>query len=277
MGEPVNFNRARGSSSLLVRFSVGLAGFIVFSAAMFAQTVDKKAILKQARQSYYSLKSEGLAEFGCTLEPNWDALLAGLKKTDPTAAAAAVRKLNQLHFQMTFVPGSDAKLTHNELSAENATMADGLKQVYSGMEQMTVGFFQTWTAFVLSPSFPEPESDYQLEDLGTTYRLTYKEGAATDVVTTMGKDLVISSLKVNTKEFQSTIWPQFTRTPKGFLLSGYQATYAGATPAETTELHIVIDYQLAGGFQVPKKMNLKGSYGGSPFDVEVAFTNCQAH
>lgn len=271
----MNFNRTRGRKLEMAVLCAGLVVMVMLPATLSAQTADKKEIVKQARQSYYSLKDEGLAEFHCTMEPNWDSLLADLKKTDPEAAARGVQKLNQLRFSVTVTPGSDAKVTHNELSAENAQVAEGLKQVYGGMEQMTVGFFQTWTMFVMTPSLPQVESDYQLDDLGTQHRLTYKDGTA-DVTTTMGKDLVISELKVNTAEFKSTLWPQFTKTTKGFLLSGYQATYLGATAAETTELKVDIAYQLADGLQVPKKLNIKGSYGGSPFDVEVAFTDCHA-
>ncbi len=271
----MNFNRTRGFKLVLAQLCAGLFCLAVFSVTLSAQPVDRKEIVKRARQAYYSLKGEGLAEFHCAMEPNWDTLLADLKKTDPEAATRGVQKLNQLRFSATVTPGGDAKVTHNELSAENAQVAEGLKQVYHGMEQMTVGFFQTWSAFMMTPSLPEVEDDYQLDDLGAQYRLTYKDGAA-DVTTTMGKNLAISELKVNTKEFKSVLSPQFTKTLKGFLLSGYQATYVGATPAETTELQVDIAYQLADGLQVPKQLNLKGSYGGSPFAVEVAFKDCHA-
>lgn len=271
----MNFNRTRGRKLQMAVLCAGLVVMVMFPATLSAQTADKEEIVKQARQSYYSLKGEGLAEFHCAMEPNWDTLLADLKKTDPEAAARGLQKLNQLRFSATVTPGSDAKVTHNEVSADNAQAAEGLKQVYHGMEQMTVGFFQTWSAFMMTPSLPAVDDDYQLEDLGAQYRLTYKEGTA-DVTTTMGKDLAISELKVNTAEFKSTLWPQFTKTAKGFLLSGYQATYLGATAAETTELKVDITHQLADGIQVPKKLNIKGSYGGSPFDVEVAFTDCHA-
>lgn len=238
------------------------------------QKLDRKEILRQARQSYYSLKNEGLAEFQCSVVPNWETLLADQRKKDPSAADAAVRKLNGLLFSVSLGLDGNAKVTHNEIPAENEQVAKGLSQIYSGMEQMTSGFFQTWSAFMISPALPEVDSVFQLEELGPEYRLSYKDGAA-DVVTNLGKDFAISNSRVSTQEFNSTLQPQFKKTARGFLLTGYGATYRGASGADATELQVAIDYQQVDGLQLPQKLDLKGSYGGNPFHVEVQFAGCR--
>jgi len=67
-------------------------------------------------------------------------------------------------------------------------VAEGLSQVYTGMEQMTTGFFQTWSVFTISRALPEAGGDYQLEKTGTDYRLSYKDGTA-DIVTLLDRTL----------------------------------------------------------------------------------------
>jgi hypothetical protein len=248
---------------------------LLMLAVLPAQAADKDVVIRQARAAYYSLNGEGMQQFQCDMAPNWDALLADLRKTDPAGADRAVQKLKELRFSATVPSQGNAKVTHNEISAENKKMADGLTQIYSGMEQMIVGFFQTWSVFVISPGLPEAGSTYQLEEIPSGYRISYKDGAA-DVVTQMNKDFSISSTAVSSKEFDSTLQPLFKQTAKGFLLSGYQATYTGTSAAEKTELQVKVDYQQIDGLQLPKTLDLQGTYGGNPFKVEVAFTGCHA-
>jgi hypothetical protein len=261
------------------RFILGLLATSVLALVLpivsSAQQADKTATLKKARQSYYSLRDEGLNEFQCTMSPNWAFLLSEQRKVDPAGIDSAVQKLQGLHFGLSLGLDGDAKVTHNELTAENEQVASGLKQVYSGMEQMATGFFQTWSAYMMSPALPQPTSEFQLESVGSDYRITYKEGAA-DVTTTMGQDYAISAMRVKTAEFDSTIKPQFKKSPKGLLLTSYQAIYRGATAAEATDLDVTIDYQEINGLQFPQEIVLAGSYGSTPFKAKVNFTSCQA-
>ncbi len=240
-----------------------------------AQSSDKKETLRQARRSYYQLKDEGLLEFQCSMAPNWDALVAEQRKTNPAGADEAVRKLKQLQFGVSMGPDGSVKVTHNDVPAQSDAEAKAHSQIFAGMDQMITGFYQTWSPFMLGPPFPEVDSEYQLEDLGAQYRLSYKEGTA-DVVTSMGKDFAISELKVTTAEFTSSIRPQFTRTAKGFLINAYQADYVSQSAAEETHLRVRMSYQELNGLQLIQKLNLEGTYGGSPYQMEVAFTGCQA-
>jgi hypothetical protein len=251
---------------------------LLFLTAASAQTADqasKKEVINQAHGAYYSLKAKGLAEFQCNLSPNWGALLADTRKTDPAGADRAISTLNQLKFTVSLGTSGSAKVTHTTVAAQNDEMAKGLNQIYGGMEQMLTGFFDTWSPFMVTNPFPDAASDYQLVAQGDQWQLSYKEGNA-DVVTTMGKDFAIRQLKVTTPDFNSTIQPQFTNSAQGFLLTGYQADYFGKTPSETTHLKVSIAYQEVNGVQLPQNLNLGGTYGGSAFQVEVAFFGCQA-
>lgn len=248
---------------------------LFFLPAATARAADKKDVIKRARDAYYSLKSRGMVEFRCSMVPNWEALLQDTRKTDPAAADRAIKTLDQLQFSVSLGTIGRAKVTHTTITPTNSQMAAGLNQIYGGMEQMISGFFDTWSPFMITSPLPEADSDYQLEEQADQWSLSYKEGTAV-VLTTMDKNFAIRELKVSTPEFKSVIQPQFTSTARGFLLSGYQADYRSKSPSETTQLQVRIAYQEVNGLQLPQKLNLGGSYGGSPFGAEVTFSGCQA-
>lgn len=262
----------------MAAFRLGLAlliGTVVSVSVCSAQAVaNKQSVLSQARQSYYNLRSQGLSSFQCNVTPNWELLLQKESQQNPEGVAAAIKTLNQLRFIVNVGADNNVKLTHNELTGQSEDMMAALKQIYGGMEQMASGFFDTWKLFLLSPPFPEASSQYQLEAAGPQYKLSYREDLA-DVVTTMGRDFAISNLKVTTPEFDSAILPTFSKTPNGFLLSAYEASYKSQKAEETTQLKVSMDYQDVQGLKMLQKLNLSGTYGGSPFAVELAFSDCQ--
>jgi hypothetical protein len=238
----------------------------VLSSLCPAQAVaNKQSLLSRARQSYYNLRTEGLATFQCSIAPNWQLLLQKELEQNPDEANQAITTLSRLQFTVTLSANGVVKLAHNELTDENEKMMTALGQIYGGMEQMTSGFFDTWKLFMLSPPFPEVSSEYELQARGPQYLLTYRDGTA-DVATTMGRDFAISSMKITTAEFDSSIQPAFT---------DYEATYNSQKPEEATKLKVHMDYQPVNGLQMLSKLNLSGSYGGAPFAVELAFYGCK--
>lgn len=248
---------------------------LAFSVAAQAPA-DRHATLTQARQAYYSLHNEGLASFTCSITPDWNMVLADARKQNPSGADAAIKILNQLHFTVTMGTDGTASVTHNELSGMTDEMNAALKQIYGGMEQMTTGFYDTWKLFVMDPPFPAVDSDYQIDPSGSGYRLSYTENQATKVVTSMDADFSISSMKVTNSAFDSTIQPRFIATPHGLLMTAYDASYNSQKPEEATILKVFIDYQDVQGVKLVKNLNLTGSYGGTPFAVNLALSDCQA-
>jgi len=252
-----------------------IAGFALITLWASAQDLpNKKALLGKAHQSYYNLRHEGLSGMECSLTPNWESMLKDVRKQDPKAADAAVKTLNQLHFVTSLAPDNSVKLTHNDLTGQSDQMMSALKQIYGGMEQMATGFFDTWKAFMLQPPFPEVNSKYQLESAGAKYKLSYKEGT-TNVVTNMGRDFAITDMQITTPEFNSVIKPSFSKTPKGLRLNAYEATYQSGKAEENTFLKVFVDYQDVDGLSVPLRLNLSGTYGVQPFDIQLIFTGCQ--
>jgi len=182
--------------------------------------------------------------------------------------------LRQLHFAVSLAPGGAVSVTHNELPASSARMASGLQDVYGGMEGMIRGFFDTWAVFVLYPPLPENGTAFQLETLGSQYRLTYDEDAA-HVATTLSGDFAVTHIDTTTTSFASSIWPRFTRSPQGFVLASYNAQYQTGKPDEATQLQVLLGYQQVSGMQLVRDLKMTGTYGSEPIRAEVGFTNCR--
>src|SRR5689334_22858356 len=178
-------NRARLCKlygSLLV-----VACFFLFFATA-AHGVDRKDVIDRAHRSYYSLRGLGLLEFKSSITPAWEVTLKNDLNTDPAGAQAGIKMLDTLHFAMTLDENGKVKVDHRaDTPPPNEKAAAAFNQIYSGMDQAVSGFFETWSMFMLTSPFPEANSDYQLEDLGSEYRLSYKEGSA-NIVTSMNKD-----------------------------------------------------------------------------------------
>lgn len=254
----------------------GIAGLclLAFAGSTSAAQADKKAVLLQARESYYSLKSRGLANFQCNFSPNWNAVLQEERKTNPNEVEHRVSVLNHIQFTVVVGTSGSAKITHNNYVPENSNDAQGFDDIYNGMQQAISGFFDTWTPFMMTSVFPDVDGDYALVDKGDQWLLSYKEGADTDIATTMGKDLVLRELKVNTPQFSSSMRPHFTNSAQGFLLSAYEADYKATS--DLVHLEAVIGYQTVNGFQLPQKLTFSGTNAGKSFQMEIAFSGCQA-
>lgn len=236
----------------------------------FAQDVaNKQDVVRKAAQAYYNLPKEGFVSFQCTLAPNYDALDPELRKSNPAAADARLKTLSQLHLAVTV--GSDGKATvsHNDVAAQN------LKDVASNLDLMLTSFFQMWSPYVVESPFPAVDSEYQLEDLGSQYRLSYKEGPAS-VTMTMDKDAAVGVVMVTRPEVNSVMWPQFTKTPKGFLPASLDNDVRIPSQGGAAHVSTLITYQEVSGLQLPKTIKNKVTSSGTSYALEVALTGCSA-
>src|SRR5437660_1292534 len=130
----------------------GLLLLLCFPFAAAAQTAPQtgdREIIRQARDSYYSLRRFGLVEFQSTINPNWELVLADQIKSDPAGAQAGLKLLNGLHFEMTLDHNGAVHVTHRaDVAPPNDQAAAGFNQIYSGMDQAAGGFFDSWSPFV---------------------------------------------------------------------------------------------------------------------------------
>jgi len=180
--------------------------------------------------------------------------------------------LNGLHFSMLLDRNDKVTVTHHsDTEPSNEQQRQGFDQIYSGMDQAINGFFTTWELFMLNSPLPAVDSDYKLEDMGMQYRLSYKDDKS-DVVTMMGKNLIITDIRVTSKEFASSVRPQFMRTAKGFVLTGYDADYKPTSGPGVVKLTMKIDHAPVSGLQLPTSVVLDSVMDDAPTHMELAFS-----
>ena len=96
-----------------------------------------------------------------------------------------------------------------------------------------------------------------------------------DVITTMGKDMIIIEVKVSSAEFISSVRPQLTRTAKGFVLSGYTADYKPTSGPGVVKLDLKIVNHPVNGLQLPSNLVLDSVLDGEATHMELAFSEHQ--
>src|SRR4029079_18908453 len=105
---------AQMSKTLATKISMSL---LIYGASMMpfvgvqAEQLDKRAILAQAGQAYYSLRGEGLESFQCDITHNWANLLKR-EQTKSPHAAEAIKFLSQLRFTVTLAADGSVKFRH---------------------------------------------------------------------------------------------------------------------------------------------------------------------
>ena len=233
-----------------------------------AQSGDKDKIIRQARQAYYNLKTEGLMEFHCEASPDWDSMLK-IMKPPPKDPEQLLPLLKQLLFKVAVGPDGGAMVSHqSDAAPPSQQMAPRLAQVTSGIDQVLNGFFQAWAPFVFGTVFPEPHQEYELEDSGGQYRFHQKQGPA-DVVVTMTRQFAITEIAVKTPQLEATMHPQFFPGNKGYLLSKLDAAFK-VGPATEMDLSINVDYQEVEGFTLPDVLTAMVTVpGGTALDVTI--------
>jgi hypothetical protein len=235
---------------------------------------DKKEIIRQARQSYYNLPRQGLFEVQVAVTPDWTAVLREELKSDVPPGHPALKLLNGLHFWLALDQKGAAKISHQiDATPASQESLNGLNQTVSGVEQMLSGYAQSVGPFLFTSPFPEVESEYQLEEQGDQYRITYKEGDF-NVTTIMKKDFAITDLQVAGPAFTASVKPQFTKTDTGFLINSYQSDYQFAQGKES-HLAVRMEYNNVEGFQLPGKLLVDATANGRTHKWQLQFSDYQ--
>jgi hypothetical protein len=112
---------------------------------------------------------------------------------------------------------------------------------------------------------------YQVDDQGSQYRLSYKDGSS-DIVTLLGKDMVIQEVKVTSSQFTSIVRPHVNKTAAGFVLAGYDADYTPATGPGVVHLDVKISHETIQGLQLPVSLIADTTLDGTPTHMELAFS-----
>ena len=125
----------------------------------------------------------------------------------------------------------------------------------------------------MTSPIPPPTADVaQAHDL---WVVDYKEGP-TAIGLVMRSDYTIDAMRAITDKFSSAIQPQFTRSPRGLLLTAVQSQYRQLPNGPTSSQQLRIEYQDVSGFMLPKRLWVSNNDGRSVTLMDLSFGTCQA-
>jgi hypothetical protein len=252
------------------RIGCYLFAAIACAASSAAGQTRNRDIINRARDSYYNLKRLGLVEFRANIRPNWELLLKG-----ESSSPAAMKLLKGMHFSILFGESGAVVVNHQaDFPPPDDVIAKGYKDIFAGVDNVIYGFFETWNLFMFESPFPEPDSAYELQDLGASYLLKYAE-PRTRVATTFDKDFYIKEIQVSGESFSGAIKPEFKKTEHGQVIVAYKGSYRAATGNRNSDLRASIQYNEVNGLEVPLKVNVEGTYNGGPVNMQIIFSDYQ--
>jgi len=269
--------RTRWLAPFLAVVLASFSGVAIAQTAAASGTTDaaRKQVVQRGHDTYYNLRAHGLDGFQSTIQPNWEQVLKAGGASDPAQLQAALKLLNGIHFTMLLDKDGKVTVSHTtDTEPPNEQVRQGFNDIYSGIDQAVSGFFATWSLFMLNSPFPEVDSNYKVDDQGSQYRLSYKEGSS-DIVTLLSKDMVIQEVKVVSPQFTSIIKPHLTKTDTGFMLTGYVGDYTPTSGPGVVHLDVKIAYTPVSGLQLPVSLIADTTLDGAPTHMELAFSNHQ--
>jgi hypothetical protein len=233
-----------------------------------AFAADVKQIVTNARGSYYALQSQGLKTFECNAEPNWRKFLEVVNKKPVPADDPKLKQLKDLRFSVAINERGESTIT--PFMANGGSIDPSLNAMIDGFKEMLSGFYQTWTALVLTNPFPEAYGDLTLKQEGDNMRLLGKDGGS-DVEILLNKDYAIIEMRVMAPGSKVIMLPKFAKTEKGLLLTDVDSDINDGQQ----RVQLGITYQNVQGLNLPEHASFKVTLPDQVVAVEVAFSKYQ--
>jgi hypothetical protein len=230
--------------------------------------VDVKQVITNARGSYYALQTEGLKTFQCNVEPDWQKFLTIVNQKPVAADDPKLKLFKDLRFSVTIDEHGESTIT--PFMANGGNVDPSLSQMIEALKQMLSGFYQTWTAMVLTNPFPEAYGEMTLKQEGDNFRLLGKDGGS-DVEILLNKEYAIIEMKVTSPGSKVIMFPKFTKTEKGLLLADIDSDINDGQQ----KVHLGITYQNVQGLSLPDHASFKVILPDQVVAVEVAFSKYQ--
>jgi hypothetical protein len=257
-------NNSRLLSASVLGLFIPLACSVAYPST---QRINKKQLLGNAQQKYYNLKRAGLVELESNVQPNWDVVLG------PQTNAATLKLLNAIHFSIVIDSQSTFNMFHrtDDYAAKQKAVG-ALDPIYLGMHDAVSRFISTWSIFMLTSPFPDPESECEIEQTADQIRFSRKEHN-NQVTTVTNKDFSVSEITVVGEDFTASLKPVLETTATGYILKGYSSDYRTSSGARETRLKVSVDYQEIKGLQLPHKVYVETVYEKNPAQIEWLFTD----
>lgn len=240
---------------------------VLFGSERAHSPSQRQAFLKQAAASYYNLKTEGVTGFRFEIVPDWDSISKHWRE-DAIKRKQDLSILKRTHFRVVIAPEGSHIFHQSDITPPNKEVADRVAKSIRDVDKSVVDFFRIWGIFAISSPFSMVYPDYQLEDLGETYRLSCKE-----LFISMSHDFAITELRASAPEGSATLYPKLVASRNGFVVVGLNIEYkAEGGPIRDS---ITIEYQAIRGIKVPHFVKTTIVLPTGTTTIPFTFTNFQ--
>ncbi len=249
-----------------MRSAAVLAVCGLIPSEVIVRGADNSDLLVRANHAYYDTKRDGLTGFRCEVVPAWDQIYSSVLTN--TAVQELMPILRQAHYEVSIGSAGTSTVSRKfDLDPPNEQAAERLRATSAIVEQVITGFFHVWSMF-FGPPFPNPnDKSVTVEDVNGQYRITGKLGDS-EISESMDRGLMISDMKIATAGTEFTVRPNFSRVPKGYILTGFQGNIK--TASGTVPIEAIIENQAVDDFELPKLVTVGGS---NPFPL--SFRGCE--
>ena len=235
-----------------------------------AQTTSPNTKLISARALYYTPTVQGLKSFRCTVDFDWKDFLTRYSGTDVKDDNSLLQYLHSIHLAVADDLNGDGRLEWATSAATPKGKEDSVAKMKDGMQQMMVGFFTSWNAYMNGNMVPVPDSTTTVTDNADGFRLhAASEGA--DVTELFDKNLLLTEAHVVQPASDVHAYPTYADTTDGRVISAIRTVFRQPPTAPPAELNIRVSYTPVQGFRIPDTLSYELKNVGS---FEFKFSAC---
>lgn len=223
-----------------------------------------------ARALYYTPTVQGLKSFRCNVDFDWKDFLTRYSGSDVKDDNPVLQHLRTVHLTVSDDLNGDGHLEWTTSGAPPAGKEDSIAKMKDGMQQMMVGFFTSWNAYMNGNMVPLPDSTTTITESADGFTLHAASGGA-DVTELFDKNLLLTDAHVVQTASDVHAYPTYTDTPDGRIVSAIRLVYRQPPTAPPAELNIQVAYAPVESFRLPAQLDYELKNVGS---FEFKFSAC---
>lgn len=229
---------------------------------------------------YYSLPAAGLANFKCTVHPDWHSyMVSALNGKEIANDDSHLVLLNQVKITLHAHMKGGSSLEFNDPPDNRARPLDAASErligdLHQTVEQTLQGFMQFWKPFVDGTIIPK-STEVDLDQIDNGYRLRGKS-AKIPLTEDFDRGLIMQHLGVTVNGTTISLTPGFQNTDHGLLVNSYHAhiQFLGTAQQETAESKVFVEYQTIDSLPLPSKINMTVTRNAQTLTLNFTLDEC---
>lgn len=208
-----------------------------------------------ARALYYTPTVRGLKSFRCTVDFDWKDFLSRYSGTDVKDDNPMLQYLRTVRLNVSDDLNGDGHLDWTASGTLPAGKEDSIGKMKEGMQQMMVGFFSSWNAYMNGNMVPLPDSTTTITEDTDGFKLHAAAAGGTEVTELFDKNLLLTEAHVVQPTSDVFAYPTYDDTPDGRLVSSIRTVYRQPPTAPPAELNIRVSYAPVQNFRLPETLS----------------------